>query len=56
MIKVSYYSELICEYELKDNSVYTHEQLAGLIEEHLDLGPTMNEQVLKSTYLYMSLP
>ena len=29
--------------------------LAGLIEEHLDLGPTMDRQVLKSTYLHMSL-
>ena len=31
-------------------------QLAGLIEEHLDLGPTTDRQVLKSTYLHMSLP
>ena len=32
------------------------EQLAGLIEEHLDLGPTTDRQVLKSTYFHMSLP
>ena len=32
------------------------QQFAGLIEEHLDLGPTTDRQVLKSTYLYMSLP
>ena len=31
-------------------------QLAELIEEHLDLGPTTERQVLKSTYLHMSLP
>ena len=31
-------------------------QLAGLIEEHLDLDPTMDRQVLKSTYLHKSLP
>ena len=31
-------------------------QLAGLIEEHLDLGPTRDRQVLKSSYLHMSLP
>ena len=31
-------------------------QLTGLIEENLDLGPTTNRQVLKSTYLHMSLP
>ena len=31
-------------------------QLAGLFEEHLDLGPTTDRQVLKSTYLHMSLP
>ena len=31
-------------------------QLAGLIEEHLDLGPTTDRQFLKSTYLHMSLP
>ena len=31
-------------------------QLAGLIEKHLDLGPTTDQQVLKSTYLHMSLP
>ena len=31
-------------------------QLAGLIEEHLDLGPTTNRQVLKSPYLHKSLP
>ena len=31
-------------------------QLTGLIEEHLDLGPTTDRQVLKSTNLHMSLP
>ena len=31
-------------------------KLAGLIEEHLDLGPTTNLQVLKSTYLHKFLP
>ena len=31
-------------------------QLAGLIEEHLDLCPTMDRQVLKRTYLHKSLP
>ena len=31
-------------------------QLTGLIEEHLDLGPTTERQVLKSTYHHMSLP
>ena len=33
-------------------------QLAGLIEleEHLDLGPTTDRQVLKSAYLHNSLP
>ena len=31
-------------------------QLAGLIEEHLDLGPTTDRQFLKSTYLHKSLP
>ena len=30
--------------------------LSGLIEEHLDLGPTTVRQVLNSTYLHMSLP
>ena len=31
-------------------------QFAGLIEENLDLGPSTNRQVLKSTYLHKSLP
>ena len=31
-------------------------QLAGLIKGHLDLGPTTDRQVLKSTYLLKSLP
>ena len=31
-------------------------QLAGLIEEHLDLGPTTDRQGLKSTYLHIYLP
>ena len=30
-------------------------QLAVLIKEHLDLAPTMDRQVLKSTYLHMFL-
>ena len=30
-------------------------QHAGLIKEHLDLGPTADRQVLKSTYLHMFL-
>ena len=30
-------------------------QLAGLIEEHLDLGPTTDRQVSNSTYLHQSL-
>ena len=29
---------------------------AGLIEEHLDLSPTTDRHVLKSTYLHLSLP
>ena len=29
---------------------------AGIIEEHLDLRPTMNRQVLKSTYLHLKSP
>ena len=35
---------------------YFFKQLAGLIEEHLDLGPTTDRQVLRITYLHMSLP
>ena len=31
-------------------------KLAGLIEEHLDLGPAMVGQVLDFTYLHKSLP
>ena len=31
-------------------------QLAGIIEENLDLGPTTDRQVLKSTFLYKSPP
>ena len=31
-------------------------QLAWLIDKHLDLGPIMDRQVLKSTCLHMSLP
>ena len=31
-------------------------KLAGLIDEHLDKGPTADRQVLKITYLHKSLP
>ena len=31
-------------------------QFAGLIEDHLDLGSTVDRQVLKSTYLHKSVP
>ena len=31
-------------------------QLAGLIEEHLDFGPTRDRPVFKSAYLHMPLP
>ena len=31
-------------------------QLAGLTKEHLDLGPTTDRHILKSTYLHMPLP
>ena len=56
MIKITFYRERICEYELKTNSIcfgivlFCQIQLAGLIEEHLDLGPTTDQQVLKSTF------
>ena len=36
--------------------LFFFKKLAGLIEEHLDLSPTTDRQVLKSTYLYMSQP
>ena len=46
MIKMTFYWERICEYEPKNNSVSLElfsffKQLAGLIEEHLDLGPIL---------------
>ena len=55
------YWKRICEYELKTTPFCLELlsffiQLAGLIDEHLDLGPTTDRQVLKSTYLHMSLP
>ena len=61
MIKITFYWERICEYELKTTQFSLElfsfvKQLAGLIEEHLDLGPTRDRQVLKSTYLHQSLP
>ena len=46
MIKMAFNREQTCEYELKNNSIYfgtvnfCQVQLVGLIEEHLDLGPT----------------
>ena len=61
MIKMVFYLERICEYELKTTPFSLElfsffKQLGGLIKEHLDVGPTMDLQVLKSTYLHMSLP
>ena len=38
------------------NCFFFFKQLAGLNEEHLDLGPTTDRQVLKSTCFHMSLP
>ena len=54
------YREWICEYELKHISIYfgivyfCQIQLAGLIEKHCDLDPTMDQQVLKRAYLHKS--
>ena len=58
---MAFYWERICEYELKTNPfslefVFLSNSLLGFIEEHLDLGPTMDRQGLKSAYLHMSLP
>ena len=60
IIKMTFYREGICEYELKNISIYfvivyfCHIQLDGLIETHLDFGPTTDLQVLKSAYLHKS--
>ena len=45
MIKITFYWERICEYGLKTTPFSLElfdfvEQLTGLIEEYLDLGPT----------------
>ena len=61
MIKMAFYWERICEYEPKTTPsslelLSFFKQLAGLIEEHLDLGPSTDRQFLRSTYLHMSLP
>ena len=65
MIRMAFYWERICEFELKNNSKTTPyslklisfvKQLDLLIEEHLDLGPTTDRQVLKSMYLHKTLP
>ena len=58
---MAFYWLQICEYELKTipfslELFFFFKQLAGLIEEHLDVGSTTDRQVLKSTYLHMSLP
>ena len=55
---MSLFCERICDYKLKASlELFSFvKQLAGLIEEHLDLGPTMDRQVLKSNYLHKSLP
>ena len=58
MIKMAFYWERICEYELKTTPFSLElfpfvKQSARLIEEHLYLGP---QQVLKSSYLHKSLP
>ena len=53
MIKMTFYREQKCEYELKNNSIYLGIvqvlQLAWLIEEHLDLGPTMYRHIFTPT-------
>ena len=61
--KMAFYWKRICEYELKTTPLSLElfpfvKQLAGLIVEHLDLGPTMDRLVLyvKVTYLHKSLP
>ena len=62
MIKMTFYWEQLCEYELKTAPFNLElksyvKQLAGLIEEHLDLCPTATDrQVLKSTYHHKSQP
>ena len=62
MIRITFYWQRICEYELKTAPFSLElfsfvKKLAGLIEEHLkDVGPTTDRQVLKSTYLHKSLP
>ena len=45
---MAFFYDQICEHELKNNSMYSLElfpfvkQLAELIEEHIDLGPSMD--------------
>ena len=57
---MTFYRKLICEYELKNYSIYfgivffCQIQLALLIEVHLDLGPTTDQQVLNGAYLHKS--
>ena len=57
---MTFYRECICEHELKNISIYfeivyfCQIQLAGLIETHLDFGPTTDWQVLRSAYLHKS--
>ena len=57
---MTFYTERLYEYELKNISIYfeivyfRQNQLAGLIETHLDFGPTMDGQFLKSAYLHKS--
>ena len=62
---MAFYLERIFEYKLKIYSFSLElfsfvKQLAGLNEEHLDLGLTVlrttDRQVLKSAYLHKSLP
>ena len=57
MIKMAFYiRELIHKCELKNTGTVFFWQLgtACWAQEHLDLGPTTNQQVLKSTQLYKS--
>ena len=61
MIKMVFYWEQMCEYELKTTlfslELYSYvKQLAGLIKGHLDLCPAATDrQVLKSTYHHKPL-
>ena len=55
MIKMAFYRERICEYEPQNNSIYLgivyvcQIQLAWLIEEQKDFGPTMDQHVCTPT-------